>query len=251
MATPRPLATVERAIRILDVLATTQSDLGNNEIARRADVNVSTASRMLTTLVESELVRRVPETGRYRLGPRLVELGNAALAGIDLRETTRRHLVALTETTGETATLSVPGEHALITIDFEQSPSSVRSVAEMGRHAVLHATSIGKVYLAYGGELPPGRLAACTDKTITDRKTLAAELERVRERGWAESVGEREDEMNAVGVPVLDADGTLTGVLGLQGPATRFGARARRSAVDLLCRHAERIAAGNPAPPPD
>lgn len=248
MPTPRPLATVERAIRILDVLADASADLGNNEIARRAGVNVSTVSRMLTTLVDAALVRRVAETGRYRLGPRLVELGNAALARIGLREIARQHLVALTGATGETATLSVPGERAVLTIDFEQSPSSVRSVAELGRQAVLHATSIGKVYLAHGGELSPGPLASCTQRTIVDRETLAAELARIRARGWAEAVGEREEEMNAVAVPIVDNGGTLTGVLGLQGPAARFGARARRSAVEELLRHAAQISARDPTP---
>jgi DNA-binding IclR family transcriptional regulator len=246
VASPRPLATVERAVRLLDVLAESAVDLGNNEIARRAGINVSTASRMLTTLVGAELVRRVPETGRYRLGPRLVELGNAALAGIDLRDLARQHLVELAESTGETATLSVPGEHAVITIDFVQSPSSVRSVAEVGRQAVLHATAIGKVYLAHGGKLPTGRLAALTDRTVVDRSDLAAELDRVRSRGWAEAAGEREDDLNAIAAPVFGG-GQLIGVLGLQGPAMRFGVRARRAAADPLLKHAARISSGRPS----
>lgn len=247
MTAPRPLATVERAVRLLDVLADSTVDLGNNEIARRAGINVSTASRMLTTLVEAELVRRVPETGRYRLGPRLVELGNAALAGIDLREVARPHLVALTEATGETATLSVPGEHAVITVDFVQSPSSVRSVAEVGRQAVLHATAIGKVYLAFGGELPLGRLVSYTERTIVSRTDLAAELDRIRHRGWAEAAGEREEDLNAIAAPVMGG-GRLTGVLGLQGPAMRLGARARRAAADPLLERAARISSGSAYP---
>jgi DNA-binding IclR family transcriptional regulator len=240
---PRPLATVERAVRVLDVLADSSTDLGNNEIARRAGINVSTASRMLTTLVEAELVRRVAETGRYRLGPRLVELGNAALAGIDLREVARPRLVALTEATGETATLSVPGEHAVITVDFVQSPSSVRSVAEVGRQAVLHATAIGKVYLAHGGELPSGRLVSYTERTIVSRADLTTELDRIRNRGWAEAAGEREEDLNAIAAPVLSG-GRLIGVLGLQGPASRFGVRARRAAADPLLEHATRLSSG-------
>lgn len=243
MTAPRPLATVERAVRLLDVLAESSVDLGNNEIARRAGINVSTASRMLTTLVEAELVRRVPDTGRYRLGPRLVELGNAALAGIDLRDVARPHLVALTEATGETATLSVPGEHAVITIDFVQSSSSVRSVAEVGRHAVLHATAIGKIYLAHGGELPSGRLASYTDRTIVNRAELGVEVERARSRGWAEAAGEREDDLNAIAAPVLSG-GRLLGVLGLQGPAMRFGIRARRAAAEPLVEHATQLSSG-------
>lgn len=239
--TDRPLATVQRAISVLRVLADSTADLGTNEIARRTGINVSTASRLLATLAADELVRRVPDSGRYRLGPGLVELGNAALARVDLRALARPHLVALADATGETATLSVPGEHTVITVDFAQSPSSVRSVAELGRSAVPHATATGKVCLAHGGKLPPGRLPSYTQRTVTDRQALTAEVARCRDRGWAEAVGEREDDLNAVAVPMLSPGGELAGVLGLQGPSARFGTRERRAAVDLLLAHAAQI----------
>lgn len=119
----RPIATVGRAIAVLNVLAESPVDLGTNEIARRAGINVSSASRLLATLAASELVRRSAETGRYHLGLRLIQLGNAALARVDLRDVARAHLVALTEATGETATLSIPSEWAAVTVDFVQSPS--------------------------------------------------------------------------------------------------------------------------------
>ncbi len=245
--TARPLATVKRAVAVLHVLAQSPSDLGNNEIARRTGINRSTVSRMLATLAEDELVRVVADTGRYRLGPRLVELGNAALARVDLRQLARPALEALTEATGETATLSVPGEHTTITVDFVQSPSSVRSVAEVGRPSVTHATAIGKVFLAHGGEAPVSPLASFTRHTITDRDQLAEEVARTRERGWAQCLGEREEDLNAVAAPVLDAAGDLLAVLGLQGPAARFGPRAMRAAAAALVGHAGRLSSTDKA----
>lgn len=239
--TDRPLATVQRALAVLRVLVESSEDLGTNEIARRTGVNASTVSRLLATLSHEEVVRRMPDSGRYRLGPRLVEFGNAALARVDLRALARSHLIELTEATGETATLSVPGERTVITIDFSQSPSTVRSVAELGRPAVPHATAAGKVFLAHGGKLPAGRLTSFTQRTITDRGVLTAEIARVRDRGWADAVGEREDDLNAVAVPLLTPAGTLAGVLGLQGPAARFGTRRLQSAVELLLTHSARI----------
>jgi len=235
----RPMATVERAMALLHVLEKSPRDLGTNEIARLAELNASTVSRLLATLAQDGWVSRSAETGRYRLGPRLVELGNAALARIDVRDRCRGHLISLAELTGETATLSVPYADGPITVDFMQSPSSVRSVAEIGRPAVAHATATGKVYLAFTGRLPVGRLAAYTSRTITDPGVLAAEAERVRQRGWAQSVGEREEDLNAIAAPVLAANGALTAVLGLQGPASRFGPRAMRRASEHLVRRAE------------
>lgn len=235
------MATVERAVAVLRLLAESPGDLGNNDIARRAGINPSTVSRLLATLTEHELVRRVPDTGRFRLGPRLVELGNAALARIDLRELARPHLESLTGSTGETATLSVPGDEATITVDFVQSPSSVRSVAQVGRPSVTHATATGKVLLAVKGTMPPGPLPSYTPATITDAAVLAAEVSRTRERGWGQAICEREHDLNAIAAPILDAGGALIGILGLQGPASRFGPRAMRAAASSLVAHAAQL----------
>src|SRR5690606_40755212 len=94
----------------------------------------------------------------------------------------------------ETTTLSLPAVHDLVTIDFVPSAHSVRSVAQIGRNSVAHATAVGKVLLAWGGQLPEGELPAYTERTITDREALAREIEQVRRRGWAQAIGEREDE---------------------------------------------------------
>ncbi len=235
-ARARPLGTVQRAIAVLHTLAESPGDLGNNEIARRTGINVSTVSRLLSTLVRDEMVTRVEATGHFRLGPRLVELGNAALARVDIRERCRPHLEALTETTGETSTLSVPYRQGTITIDFVQSPSSVRSVAEVGRPSIAHATATGKIRLAYTDAAMPTSLPGYTPRTITDEQALESEIGLIRQRGWAQAVGEREVGLNAIAGPVLSPHG-LTAILGVQGPAQRFGPRAMRVAVDELCSH--------------
>lgn len=240
-AAARPVVVLERALAVLNVLAEADADLGTNEIARRSGVNPSSASRLLTTLARANLVRRVPDTGRYQLGLRLVELGNAALARIDLRTLARPHLKALMEATGETATLSVPGETTAITLDFVASPANVRSTAELGRVAVSHATAVGKVYLSYGGCPADGELAAFTSRTITDRRVLEKALAEVRERGWAEALEEREPGMHAIAAPVLDAGTGLVAILGLQGPAWRFDPASMRAAVPPLLEHASAL----------
>lgn len=236
-STERMVATVGRAVAVLTALAESPRDLGTNELARMTGINPSSVSRVLATLARDELVKRVPESGRYRLGLRLVQLGNAALARVDLREVVRPHLLALTEATGETSTLSIPGEHTTMTVDYVQSPSSVRSVAEVGRPSVAHATATGKVFLAHGGRTPEGTLVTYTPATITDRRELGRQLTVVRARGWAEALGERENDLHAVAAPVFDSHGGLVAILGLQGPAARFDPAAMRSGADELLRH--------------
>lgn len=239
--TSRPVVVVERALAILNVLADTRANLGTNEIARQVGITASSTSRLLATLMRAEMVRRDPDTGRYGLGLRLVELGNAALTRIDLRDLVRPHLLELMEATGETATLSVPGYNAPITLDFAQSPSSVRSVAEIGRTSVAYATATGKVYLTFGGALPRGQLVAYTEHTITNRAALQRCLTEVRERGWSDNLEERELGMNAIAAPVLDGTGQLIAILGLQGPSWRFDAEAMRSGATLLLEHTTRL----------
>lgn len=230
----RHIASVNRAVAVLDVLAQSQSDLGTNEIARRTRINASSVSRLLATLARKGLVVQVAETGRYRLGLRLLELGNAALSRADLREVARPHLHELVAVTGETATLSVPGEREAITMDFVESLSSVQSVARLGRPSVAHSTAIGKVVLAYGGKLPEGPLVAYTERTITNRRKLAEEVARVAKQGWAQAVCEREADLNALAAPILGAHRELKAILGVQGPAGRFGRQPMRSAVKVL-----------------
>lgn len=239
----RHVAAVQRAVAVLDALAEETPDLGTNEIARRTGINPSTVSRLLATLAEAGFVEHVADSGRYRLGLRLLELGNAVLARIDLREIARAHLAALVAETGEGATLSAPGEHEAVTVDFVQSAASVQFVARLGRSSVAHATAVGKVYLACGGELPAGPLPPFTARTITDRSALAAEIARVRERGFAEAVGEREDDLNAIAAPIRGSRGELVAILGVQGPASRFRPDEMHRAVGPLLEHADALSA--------
>ena len=237
----RHVAAVERAFAVVDALAD-GGELGTNEIARRSGINPSTVSRLLATLAAGGYVEHVPATGRYRLSLRLVELGNAVLGRLDLRALARPHLQALVRATGETATLSAPGEHDAVTVDFEHGSSTVQSVAQLGRPSIGHATAVGKVLLAFGRvDVPPPPLTAFTPRTITDPVRLAEELERARRRGLAESRDEREEGLSAIAAPVCDGGGELAGILGVQGPSWRFDVRTMRAAAPALLEHASAL----------
>ena len=231
----RQVASVARALAVLEALAEAEPELGTNDIARRTGINASTVSRLLATLVESGLVDHVQTSGRYRLGLRLVQLGNRVVERLDLRDLARAQLESLVDSTGETATLSVPGEGVAVTVDFVAGPSSVQGVAQIGRPSVAHATATGKVMLAFAeAGLPEAPFHAYTARTITGIRALRAELALVRERGWAESLEEREVDLNAIAAPIRDARGVLAAILGLQGPAFRFDPPAMSAALEPL-----------------
>ena len=240
----RQVGSVQRAISVLDTLAEARAELGTNEIARRTGVNVSSISRLLSTLTEAGLVQYLPSTGRYRLGVRILQLAGAARDSLHLPGRARPLLEELTAITGETSTLSLPATHELLTIDFVPSPQSVRSVAQFGRNSVGHATAAGKVLLAWGGTLPDGELTRYTDRTVTDRAALQDEIAEVRARGWAQAVGEREDDLNGIAAPVLDDTGVLIAVLGVQGPSGRFTPGEMHAAVEPLTERATALGEG-------
>ena len=227
----REVGSVARAIALLDALAESEAGLGVNELARRIGVNASTASRLLATLEAGGLVER-PAGGPYRLGLKLVSLSDRVLAGVDVRDRARPWLLTLVDETGETATLSVPGAGAAITVDFVPAPSSVVSMARLGRPSVPHATAAGKVMLAFGGDAALSRgseLTAYTERTITDPDALVRELALVRERGIAEAIGEREPDLAGMAAPVIGRGDELVAIIGLQGPASRLPATKRRT----------------------
>jgi IclR family acetate operon transcriptional repressor len=219
----RPVASVARALTLLDELLDAEHGLGVNELARRIGVNASTASRLLATLEWAGLVQRDGH-GPYRLGMHLVTLADRVLTRLDLRSLARPVLLELMQSTGETATLSLRGDREAITVDSIPSGSSVVSMARLGRPSISYATAVGKVMLAFGGEPLPraSELTPLTDRTITNRERLAAEVAAVRNRGYGTVFGEREVDVNAIAAPVFDRFGDLAAILGVQGPASRL-----------------------------
>ena len=159
-----------RAVAILDALADA-GEIGTNELARRTGLPASTVSRQLGTLAATGLVEQDGESGRYRLGIHVVRLANAVLARLDVRRIARPHLEELVRITGETATLHVPGEEDAVTVDFVPSAHFIQHVTQLGRPSIAHATSAGKVMLAFTDRpLPRGPLRAYTPRTITERE---------------------------------------------------------------------------------
>ena len=246
----RRVAAVSRALSVLDALAM-GGELGTNEIARRTNVNTSSVSRLLATLAAAGYVDQA-ENGRYRLGIRLVQLGNAVVERLDLRELAQPMLRSLVDAVGETPTLSVEGDQEAITVDFARSSASVQGVAQVGRPSVSHATATGKVMLAFGhAPLPHGPLKRYTARTIADPRVLARAVEKVRATGWADAVGEREDDLAALAAPVRGSKGELAAILGVQGPLSRLDAAARRATVPRLLEAAARLSASLGWVPPD
>lgn len=222
---PARVQSVDRALRLLEVVATT-APRGETVtvLAARCDINRATAWRLLGTLEARGLVERDPSTNRYRIGLAMIRM--SASAGYDgLVRRTRHILERVSVQTGETADLAVAGQHG-VTYVGEVAPPSVMAINWVAREVPLHATSTGKAFLAW---LPADEvrglldlpLPRYTDTTLTDLDSLMAELTETRERGYAECAGELEPALYGVSAPILNLDDRPLGVFSIWGPVSR------------------------------
>ena len=220
------LQSVSRAVRALELIAEAGS-LGVTELGRRLGVHKATASRLVATLADRGLLERDPVSEKYRLGFGLIRLAGAAMAGLDLVRTAHPVLEDLAERTRETVNVGVLSGDAVVYVDQISGTRAIVSVSWVGRRAPLHCTSNGKVLLASLPEAERERLLdrpleRPTPHTIVDRTTLRTQLREIEVRGYAQTLEELEEGLNAVAAPVRQADGDVIAALSVSGPAFRM-----------------------------
>ncbi|MCU1605912.1 MAG: Transcriptional regulator, IclR family [Modestobacter sp.] len=222
----QPVQSVDRAAEILEILAR-RGDAGVTEIGVDLGVHKSTASRLLATLEARGLVEQARARGSFRLGAGLIRLARASAAQLDISQAAREVCAALAADLGDTVNVAVLDEGAAMNVSQARGSAAVAVQNWVGRRTPLHATSSGKVLLAFAPDGVSRRLLAqplerCTPATITDRPVLEAELATVRERGWGATQGELEVGLNGVAAPVWTAGGELAGAISVSGPAYRL-----------------------------
>lgn len=223
----RTLETVDRALQMLLAFdAEERQELTVAALATRMRVHRSSASRLAATLAQRGFLERAPGSEAFRLGPAIGRLGLLALGGRALISAAREAMERLAGETGEAVVLSVREGDEVVDVAQVESPHRIGVRNWIGRRAPLHASSDGKALLAFDDDgetpAPEGPLAALTPRTLTRAGELAEELERVRARGWATAVGELEEGLNGVAVPVRDGGGRCVAALSVSGPAYRL-----------------------------
>lgn len=239
------LQSVGRAIQVLEIIAE-DGEMGVTDLAERLGVHKATASRLAGTLASRGLIERDRATGRYRLGFGLIRLAGAVMANLDLVRVARPILEDLAHETHETVNLGVPAGDAVVYVDQLSGARSVVSVNWVGRRTPLHCTSNGKVLLAHASASDRARLLALplerlTPRTIVEPSRLETEMEEVRRRGYAQTLEELEEGLNAVAAPIRQADGSLAAALSVSGPAFRMTARDLPRIGELAIRAADEV----------
>ncbi|AFP38915.1 IclR family transcriptional regulator [Mycolicibacterium smegmatis] len=191
------------------------------DVRERTGLPPTTTNRLIRSLVERGILSQDPRG--YKLSLRFVGWAEVAKAGSDLVEASTPILAELRDRSGESTGLALLDNDCRYVINNCSSRRSIVFHTEIGQTLPLYAGSGGKVILAFTDHLPNlRRLTKLASGTITSRAKLEKELEVIRERGWAYAQSEREDGLNSVAAPVLDASG-LIGSMTIGGPAFRMG----------------------------
>ncbi len=219
---------VDRAAAILEILAR-DGEAGVTEVGRELGVHKSTASRLLAALDRRELVTQDTARGKFRLGAGIIRLAGAASRRLDVVQEGRPVCRALAQEVGETVNLAIMSGRDALYLDQVAGPAALSPHNWAGQRIPLHATSDGKVLLAY---LPEADLAECltpplarfTDRTITDAEDFPRLLAEVRRRGYATAVEELEAGLTAIAAPVRNAEGAVIASISASGPSFRIPA---------------------------
>lgn len=236
---------VYKAFALLDEVGRAQSELGVSDLARRLNFSKSTVYGITQALTDLGALRQDAETKKFRLGPALVQLGNQALAGVDVRSITRPFMEELSHEFNETVFLGTFNEYGITIIEKVDSPQELKISAPVGTRIPIFAGATGKVFLAGLKEkvlekiLMERSLPKYTEKSVTDPEAYRKELEKVRREGFATDFGEYIQGVNAISVPLLDPWGWPTAGLWMVGFRHSF----ERDKMERACQAAMNVAA--------
>jgi DNA-binding IclR family transcriptional regulator len=219
---------IERMMDLLDALARNEEPVNLKRLANSTSLHPSTAHRILNMMVEFRMVDRI-EPGTYRLGIRLLELGNLVKSRINLRQEALPFMRRLHQELHETVNLSVrQGDEMVYVERLLSDRTAMRVVHLIGARAPLHITAAGKIFLLEDGPekcreyAQRTGLEVFTKSTIRDLAALNKELDRVRKLGYALDNEEAENGVSCIGAGIHDDEGRLVAGLSLSAPSNRI-----------------------------
>jgi DNA-binding IclR family transcriptional regulator len=242
------LSSVANSIRLLTSFNGDEDELAITTLAQRLGLAKSTVHRLASTLTSAGFLEQNSQTGRYRLGVALFELGALVRRRMDVANEGRPHLRELLEKTGETVQLGIVDHYSVLYVYEMESRRAIRMAAAVGARAPLHCTAIGKVLLAfqpadYIRETLERGLPSFTDKTITRREALLELLEDVREGDYAIDDEESEPGLRAIAAPVRNHTGLVIAALGVAAPVQRMNKKVMQTTVPTVISIAQAVSA--------
>lgn len=246
---------LERGLALLSAFRTGRPLIGVSELGRDVGLSRSTTHRYVATLAALGYLQQDPDTKKYRLGPRVLDLGFSAINSMELREVAGPHLRELSDATGYTVNMAILDDLDIVYVDRCRSARAGQREIDLNLHVgarlPAYCTSLGKVLLAH---LPAEERAEHLDRidfarrgpnTITSRDSLEAELKRVLTMGYAINNEELAYGLRSIAAPVLAHDGKAVGAINLAVHSsmvssaeigTTLGPVIKRTAADISAR---------------
>ena len=227
------MKTVKKALAVLDSFTPDLRTQGVTEIAKRLGFHKSTTFSLLSTLRGEGYLRYDPETRKYALGYKLLDLAGRIQCRHDLKDLALPMLQDLSRAIEEDVALNVIIEGKRVCIALVESRYFVRNLVPVGKALPLHCSAAGKVLMAY---LAPEAVEAVITKhglpgftrnTITQKEKLLAELALIKKRGYGESREEYGKDAASVAFPVLNGKGEILASLSIQSTINRLNDRTR------------------------
>lgn len=219
---------IERMTKLLDALSASPDAVSLKLLAQATALHPSTAHRILSALVTDRLVERVDQ-GNYRLGMRLLELGNLVKSRLSVRERALPFMRELHAETGEAVNLSVRRDDEIVYVERTSSGRSMMRVVNIiGARAPLHITAVGKLFLVddddneLAGYARRTGLPGYTRNSLTALDALERELTQVRRHGYAFDNEEAELGVRCIGAGIRDDSGAMVAGLSVSAPAERM-----------------------------
>ncbi len=221
------IQSVERAAAILGVLGSGTPRLGVTEIAERVGLAKPTVYGLLRTLVNHDLVTQDPFTGKYSLGPGVLQLGNAYLEGSELRARSLLWAESLAQRANEAVWVATLSGTRVIVLHHVFRPDNTVQILEVGAAIPWHACALGHAIVAHlpaeqSAPILAAERAPLTGRTKTTRAALGQALAQVRRRGYAVENQEATVGDAGIAAPIVNREGTVAGSIGLVGQAERL-----------------------------
>jgi DNA-binding IclR family transcriptional regulator len=214
---------IDRAATLLVHLLDSEGPTTLAELTEAAALPKSTTSRLLSALERHGLVHQTGQRGTFEPGPAIMRFAHRGAVERSLLELAEPSMQALSEESGETVNLAVPGPSGVEHLAQVDAKHFLGTGQWVGRQVAYHCSANGKIFLAFdAAQLPDGRLARLTPHTVTDRDQLDTELVQVRADDFATAIDELEVGLSAMAAPVRGPTGDVIAALTLSGPTMRL-----------------------------
>jgi IclR family KDG regulon transcriptional repressor len=238
---------VQKTLDILETFLKRDGEIGITELSSMSGLNISTTYRIATDLTQRGYLKQKQKRGKYSVGIKLLEFNRVVQSNFKIAEIAFPFMQKLSQLSGEYSEIAIMDSNSAVTLAQIEVRHNLRIANNIGERLPLHATSLGRVLLAYMKEDERKRfyslqkLTSFTPNTITDINRLERQLERVRRQGYSVDSEEYSLGVWSISAPIYDSNHSVVAAICISAPSARIDSikvreyerLIRRSSLDI------------------